>query len=406
MLCRAETNVLMQSPIRVMVDARMLIGRFSGVGRVVTRLVDALVEQDGIKVIALCGCEVYSPWTGRKDIEIVTSSFRRTHRTPCRRALWEETVLPRIIRRAGADVFHSTWNSGVPALCPVPSVLTIHDLIPWKNPKEHFATVRQRSCYRYAVRASARRASYVTTVSEHIKRQALDILYLNPRRVLTVPNGVVVPDSRTVEPDPPGPPYVLYVGGYEARKNIAAVFAAMRRYWERYDRALELRLTGFVGSLRGAAATAYRNLPGDAPVRFLGDINDQELERQYGSAQLLLMLSRDEGFGLPVLEAMAHGCPVVAAARAALPEVVGDAGLLVDPENADEISGAMRMLIANPDLRAKYVHRGRQRARTFSWKATASQMRAVYERVLGETDQSFAPPDHVREPASLGHTVA
>ena len=180
----------------------------------------------------------------------------------------------------------------------------------------------------------------------------------------------------------------------------------MRRYWERYDRALELRLTGLVGSLRGAAATAYRNLPGDVPVRFLGDIDDQELERQYASAQVLLMLSRDEGFGLPVLEAMAHGCPVVAAARAALPEVVGDAGLLVDPENADEISGAMRMLIANPDLRAKYVHRGRQRARTFSWEATASQMRAVYERMLGKIDQSFAPPDRVGEPASLGHTVA
>lgn len=396
----------MQSPLRVMVDARMLIGRFSGVGRVVTRLIDALAGQQGIKSVALCGCENYRPWTGRKDIEVVTSGFRRAHRTPCRRALWEETVLPRIIRRAGVDLFHATWNSGVPALCPVPSVLTVHDLIPWKNPKEHFPTIRQRSCYHRAVRASAKRASYVVTVSEYVKCQAVDVLHLDPQRVLTVPNGVAAPEGRRVQPDPAGPPYVLYVGGYEARKNISALFAVMHRYWERYDRTLELRLTGLVGSLRGAAATAYGNLPRGAPVRFLGDVSDDELERQYASAQVLLLLSRDEGFGLPVLEAMAHGCPVIAAARAALPEVVGDAGLLVDPENADEVSCAIRMLIANPDLRATYVHSGRQRARTFSWEAAASRMRSLYERVLGETERSFATPDRVGEPGSLAHTVA
>ncbi len=372
----------MKCPMRVMIDARMLIGRFSGVARVVTQLVDKLANQGEIEVVALCGREAYAPWVGRTDVEVMTSSFDRGDRTACRRALWEATVLPRIIRRARVDVFHATWNSGVPALCSVPSVLTIHDLIPWKDPRAHFTTARQRLFYQYAVRASARRASCVTTVSEHVRRQVIDTLHLRPERVVSIPNGVSIPSDKTTTLDPSTPPYALYVGGYESRKNVAAVFAAVQHYRQRYDPVLELHLTGNVGSLSGEAKEAYRSLSGDARIRFLGDVDDDELERQYASAGVLLMLSRDEGFGLPVLEAMAHGCPVIAAANAALPEVVGDAGVLVDPDNAEEVSNAMGVLVADPYRRAEYVRRGRQRASEFGWEVAASRMHALYECVL------------------------
>jgi alpha-1,3-rhamnosyl/mannosyltransferase len=380
-----------------MVDARMLIGRFSGVARVVTHLVDELAKQEGIRVVALCGREAYPGWAGRTDIEVITTSFDRRDRTACRRVIWEERRLPRILRQADVDLFHASWNSGVPLRCPVPSVLTIHDLIPWHDPTAHFATTRERLCHRYAVRSSVRRATMVTTVSEYVRRQVLDTLPVSPERVRRVPNGVRPPEAdasngansatddivRVCHQQNEGSPYVLYVGGLERRKNLEAVFGAMQAYWTRFDPELHLRLTGHAEGLSPDAAHAYAPMRANPRVHFLGDPDDGQLAQQYSGAQALLLLSRDEGFGLPVLEAMAHGCPVVAADRASLPEVCGDAGFLVEPDSVDEVVCAMRTLITDEARRAECIRQGRWRAATFGWASTAARMRETYEEVCG-----------------------
>jgi glycosyltransferase involved in cell wall biosynthesis len=184
------------------------------------------------------------------------------------------------------------------------------------------------------------------------------------------------------------PPYALYVGGHEPRKNVAGLFRAMRRYWERFDKALELRLTGDRTSLCPEAAEVYERLADKSRVRFLRNVDDAELARHYADAQVLLMLSRDEGFGLPALEAMAHGCPVVAASSASLPEVVGDAGLLVDPDDADAVCDAVRLLVTSSAARGEFLERGRLRARAFGWDKTARRMREIYERVAHEPIRS------------------
>jgi len=392
--------VLMTTRLRVMIDARMLIGRFSGVARVVTRLIDALARREDIAVTALCGDQVFPDWQGRRDMQIVSSSFGRRDRTPARRYLWEETHLRKIIRRAGVDVFHATWNSGVPARCPAATVLTVHDLIPWRNPSEHFTTAAQRFFHRRAVRSSIRRADLITTVSEYVRGQVLDTFGIDPSRIVTVPNGVDMPttpdlseSTRAAGLSPRGAapgngvppavgPYVLYVGGHERRKNVAAVFAAMRSYWRRFDATLELRLTGGRESLCPEAARACEQLPGDSPLRFLGSPNDVELTRLYSGASALLMLSHDEGFGLPALEAMAHGCPVIAANNASLPEVVGDAGVLVQPENVEQIAETIHRLMTDAALRRELTERGLKRARNFSWTATAEGVLSAYQAAL------------------------
>jgi len=377
--------------LRIMIDARMLVGRFSGVSRVVTRLVDELAKRDDVRVVALCGSEPYAPWSLRDDIELVASTFGRSDRTACRRLLWEETELPAIIRRAGVDLFHAMWNSGIPIRCPVPAVLTIHDLIPWHNPTEHFTSLTQRVCYRYGMRASARRAARVTTVSEYVRREVLDRLLLGALRVVAIPNGVNCPGTPAVPRRIEDRPYVLYVGGHEPRKNVAGVFRALERYWERFDASLELRLTGTVASLTADAKVAFGSLPAEAPVRFLGDPSDEELGRQYASAEALLLLSRDEGFGLPALEAMAHGCPVIAAAQASLPEVVGDAGILVNPDNPTAISDAIDRLRTSPHDRAELVRRGLARVQAFSWETMAECMYGLYRSVLRGSVPSQVP---------------
>ncbi|MCH7840451.1 MAG: glycosyltransferase family 4 protein [Planctomycetes bacterium] len=397
----AETDRMMPHPLRVLIDARMLIGRFSGVSRFVTRLVDELARRDDLRVVVLCSREVPPAWTDRKDIEILPSDFGRSHRTAARRLRWEEMKLRGYIRSAQVDVVHATWNTGVPPRCPVPSVLTIHDLIPWHRPKHYFTTSWQRWCYSYAVRASARRARCITTVSQYVRRDVLNTLRVQPDRVVTVPNGVNLPensefkkmDSESVAPCWPSTlepsPFVLYVGGHEQRKNVAGVFRALRRYEERYDTSPTLRLTGTVGALCPAAACEYERMNPER-VQFLGEPDDHALGKLYASAGLLLMTSYDEGFGLPVLEAMAHGCPVVAASRAALPEVVGDAGLLVDPDDPDAVTHAMHRVLTDSVLRRRLIARGLTRAQSFTWGAVADRMINLYHRVLHESSQTPA----------------
>ncbi len=386
MLSGTEIGLMMVSPLRVMIDARMLIGRFSGVSRFVTRLVDELAKRDDVEVVALCGKEVFPAWRDRRNIEVIRSDFGRRHRTALKRLSWEETRLRGFIRSARVDIFHATWNTGVPARCTVPTVLTIHDLIPWHDPKRYFATSMQRWCYRYSVRASASRASCITTVSDYVRRDVLNELGLPPEKVAAVPNGVDMPNLQSPIPNLKSPianpPFVLYVGGHETRKNVAGLFEAMRRYWEQFGSTLELRLTGEASSLSQEAAQAYRRLPNKERVCFLGHVDDAELTRQYFAANMLLILSRDEGFGLPVVEAMAHGCPVVAASRAALPEVIGDAGLLVDPEDLDAVVRAIHLLLTDSGLRQRLIELGRGRAQSFTWRAAADRLKSLYDRAL------------------------
>jgi len=383
----------MPRPLRIMIDARMLLGRFSGVARVVTRLVDALACRDDMRIVALCGDEAYAPWTTTTDIDILVSDFTRRDRSPLRRMLWEETRLRRWIRLAGVDLFHATWNQGIPPRCPVPTILTIHDLIPWQNTDANESSRLQSACYRYAIRASARRATHVTTVSQFTRKQVLERLRVERDRVRVVPNGVDAP-SVPADLEPESSPYVLYVGGHEDRKNVETVLAAMESYWARFDSHLELHLTGRAESLTPRAAEVHRrirNADQDAPIRFLGAPDDMELARQYASAGALLLLSRAEGFGLPALEAMAYGCPVIAARAGALPEVVADAGLLVEPDNAQSVADAIRSVLALRHLARRLSRSGRDRAALFSWERAADAYRGLYHAVAPTSVNSIFP---------------
>jgi len=379
----------------------MLIGRFSGVSRFVTRLVDELARRKDVRVVALCSQVVPSAWADRTDIEIIPSDFGRSHRTAAMRLRWEELKLRGYIRSTQVDVLHATWNTGVPPRCPVPSVLTIHDLIPWHRPKHYFATSWQRWCYNYAVRASARRASCITTVSQYVRRDVLNTLRVQPYRVVTVPNGVNLAEnsdfkkmtSESIGPSWPftrdSSPLVLYVGGHEERKNVAGIFRALRRYEQRYGSAPTLRLTGTAEALCPTAACEYSRM-NPRRVHFLGEPDDDSLGKLYASADLLLMASYDEGFGLPVLEAMAHGCPVVAASRAALPEVVGDAGWLVDPDDLDAVTHAMHRVLTDSALRQRFIAQGFKRAQSFTWGAVADRMINQYDHALHQPSRTRA----------------
>lgn len=377
-----EAPLTMQHPFRVLIDARMLIGRFSGISRYVTRLVDQYCKHKKIEVVTLCGQQVPEIWQSRKDIECVTTNFQASDRSAEKRLRWERKHLRKYIHQANVEVYHATWNSGIPSFCPVPSILTIHDLIPWHEPDLYFATSRQYKCYRQAIHSSAKRAARVVTVSHYSREDILSLLRLKKQKVVVVHNGVDFPKDGSVSFDPNTIPYALYVGGHQARKNVETLFKVMQYYWTKFDPSLELRLTGTIQSLTPEARREFHTLTNPERIHFLGCIDDQELSRQYTSAKCLLMMSRNEGFGLPVLEAMAHGCPIIASNTTSLPEVVGEAGILVSPDDFVSAADHLNRLFTHHHIWTDLVQKGSNRAKSFQWSSTADQTQSLYESII------------------------
>ena len=279
-------------------------------------------------------------------------------RTPVQelRMLW---ALPRLLRRVGASLAHTQY--AVPFRCPCPAVVTIHDLSFEREPS--LMPLKDRVVFRRVVPRAAKRAERILTVSERTKRDLVELYAIAPSKVVVTPNGVDAAFAPGNGRSPGG--YVLAVGAVQARKNqLAAVDAAA---------AVGLPLV-VVGPIRDESLAAELRGRG-ADVR--GYVTQDELAELYRGAACLVQPSRFEGFGLPVLEAMASGTPVAMIDEPALREVAGDAAVVVAEH---ELAEGLRQALADRDrLRAA----GLERAREFSWRVTAERTLEVYVRALG-----------------------
>ncbi|AFZ66504.1 glycosyltransferase family 4 protein [Deinococcus peraridilitoris] len=241
---------------------------------------------------------------------------------------------------------------------------TIHDLIHLRVPAE--STRTKRLYYQRVVRPAVRMASRVFTVSEFSRREIITWAGVPEHQVVNVHNGV----SRALSPHGAkhrqDRPYVLYVGNRKPHKNIPRLLEA---FAHRYARDVTLVLTGDADAETEAHLARLR-LRGD--VQFAGSLCDQALARYYRGALALVMPSLYEGFGLPPLEAMACGTPVVTSHATSLPEVVGDAALTFDPRNTDDLTHALDRVLGDAALRAALRERGLRRAQHFSWDRTAN----------------------------------
>ena len=254
----------------------------------------------------------------------------------------------------------------VPVVSARPLVITIHDLIHIQFPA--FATFGRRLYYRFLVRPTAARAVCVLTGSEYSRTQILKWSGLPEARVVNISYGVESifhPDGPRYEP---GYPYILYVGNFRAHKNLNRLFAAFAQV---DHPELQLILTG---DKTPELAARLQALKLQGRVQFAGTISDEVLSRLYRGATSLMLPSLLEGFGLPALEAIACGTPVIASRTTALPEVVADAGVLIDPLDIDDMRRAIERVIGNADLRRRMRSAGLARARQFSWNCVAERV--------------------------------
>jgi len=264
------------------------------------------------------------------------------------------------VNHSAADLF---WSPGFmpPAMCRIPYVVTIHDLI-----HLHYGTVLHRLYYNQIIRKLLHNAATVLTDSAYSRDEILEWSGLSPDLVSVIPLAVSPVFSAVGEVYDPGYPYILYVGNRRIYKNIHRLIKAFGMGCRNSDVRLALSGTADPELLDLAKQVGIADR-----IVFLGRIDEELLPALYRGALAVAYVSLYEGFGLPPLEAMACGTPVLSSNVTSLPEVVGDAGLMVDPLDVEQIADGLTRVTEDATLRAELVKRGLERIKLFSWEACA-----------------------------------
>lgn len=350
--------------LRILLDYRPALRQRTGVGEYAHQMASALARRADEADVTLFS----SSWKDRLDPTAVPRAATVDARIPVRvlNLLWHRLGWPPVeLFRVRPDV---VWSLH-PLLMPsrVARVVSIFDLYFLDHPSQTAREVRRD--YASLVAAHASRADAIITSSESTRSLIETRLGIARERVAVCYPGA--PPWRVRE-EPSGGP-ILHMGTIEPRKNVRALIRAY----------LALAATADVPPLVLAGRVAMPVddlLPPETPerlrsrVRFRGYVADEERLRLYREASMLVVPSADEGFGIPALEAMTIGCPVIAAARGSLPEVIGDAGLLVDADDAGGLADAMRRVLTDETLRREMAARGVARSRAFDWDASARRL--------------------------------
>jgi glycosyltransferase involved in cell wall biosynthesis len=372
---------------RVAFDAR-LMGDF-GYGTYIRNLIRAMAELERDLEFVLIVKPGAAEELGQLPANFRIEEYAKTHSPQV-----EQILFPLYLRSLGADLVHIPINR-VPVLMPRPYVVTIHDM---SSLVFDYGSETRDRLHLWRFRRGLMRASRVIAVSGATRRDVLNLMNLPPEHVLKIYNAID-PGFLALETDARKRqevldryqihyPYILYAGSVNPRKNVARIVEAMallRQDLGSHPKYKDLRLViiGDQISKYPALRRAVHQSRVSDLVRFLGFVKREELKVFYQGAEAFVFPSLYEGFGLPPLEAMALGTPVVASGVSALPEVVGDAAMIVKPENVFDIARGVREVLLDESLRADLIAKGHEQVKRFSWYDTARQVLDMYRDVLG-----------------------
>ena len=362
--------------MRILIDYRPALVQRTGVGEYTHELARAMLPQlpagDRLTLFS-------SSWSDRLEAGRLPGASVVDVRVPVRalNLAWHRLEWPPVERFSGpVDIAHSMHPLLMPARGAA-QVVTIYDLFFLENASGTATEIRRD--YPSLAASHARRADLVVVISEYTAAEVRRKLGVPEGRIVLCPPGAPSWEPRRTTP-PSGP--VLFIGSPERRKNVPGLLRAYGRLRERWPDAPKLVLAGRTPDRGSEIQALIRRPPCYPHVRHLGYVSDGQRQQLYREASLLVVPSLDEGFGMPALEAMTVGLPVVAANRGALPEVIGDGGLLVDPTDEDGLADAMFRMLTTPSLAEACVARGFARSRLYTWEASAATLLRGYGDAL------------------------
>ena len=380
--------------LRIVIDVRHL--KDFGFGTYIRNLIRALADLDSVNHYQLIAQkkDLHDLAGFPSNFEIVT--YDRTDED------WRDQIsFPLFLRKLSADLYHIPLNN-VPLFMPKPYVVTVHDLssLMFDHPQD-----ARNSYHLYRFRRGILRADRVIAVSGATRRDLQSLLNIPASRIRKIYNAIdskfmahaVAADARAAGPEAEALerrrileryqinyPFLLYAGTIRPQKNVARLveaFAVVRGELESHERYKDLRLL-IIGddlSKYPAVRRAVIQTRSEQSVRFLGFVPLDTLRIFYSSAEAFVFPSLYEGFGLPPLEAMASGTAVITSSVSSLPEVVGDAALIVNPENVFDIARGIREVLLDDSLRRSLIERGFERLKMFRWEQTAKEVLETYE---------------------------
>jgi glycosyltransferase involved in cell wall biosynthesis len=387
-----------QRPVRIGINSFFLQKPATGTGQYLINLLKGLDEVDRDNDYVLLSprlrhaYSVYWPELSERrfqNVEVATKLARAGENLE--KLWWEQVGLVQLARSESVDILHCPYFAG-PIVSPFPRVITIHDVIPYVLPE--YAWRKISHLYVWLVSLAAKRADAIIAVSECSRRDIERTLRIPAERIHVILNAVdesfkPLTDSWHLaavrERYSIGERYLLYVGGFDLRKNvprlIRAYAALPSELRQEYQLVIAGRLHLLGHPLYPDPRPLVRELGLEDQVVFTGQIREQDKAPLYSGCTIFVFPSLYEGFGLPVLEAMACGAAVITSNVSALPEVVGDTGVLVDPKDDRALTEAMAALLANPARRAELGRRARERSQQFTWRQVAEKTLAVYREI-------------------------
>jgi glycosyltransferase involved in cell wall biosynthesis len=374
--------------LRIAIDAHAVGAKLGGNESYAVNLIEALAQIDSANhyTIYITTAEARERFQGRWP------NFKVRATLPHTPLIRIPLTLSAELRKNPVDVLHVQFTA--PPFCPCPVVVSIHDLS-FEHLPQTFKR-RSRTQLRLTVRHSARRAARIISLSEHGRRDIIETYGITAERVSAIPlaapaHFAPVHDNRElqrvrhnygIDGD-----YILTVGSIQPRKNLARLvqaYASLRGN-KSADKLPKLVLVGKSGWLYDETLRALKETGVADTVVLTGYVPQEDLPALYSGALCFVYPSYFEGFGLPPLEAMKCGAPVIVGNKTSLPEVVGDAALTVDPFDVEAIASAMQRVIESPALREELSIKGQARAETFDWRETARKTLAIYQEVAQET---------------------
>lgn len=372
----------MSNPLKIAYDARSLFAGGTGDVTYFRSLLSALAAQEPASSFTL-----YGRHSDRERAALAAQHPNiSTREVPFPIGwLWNQGALVPHLRRDGMQLLHSQYL--LPPRVPCPAIVTIHDitfrLFPqWFPP---------RACriMNVLIPLAARTATHIITGSQCSKNDIIKYFGVSEEKITVTPYAAAAQFRPLLREEAQAyivsrypalaAPYLIGIGLRGVRKNVGVVLGAIKmlREQKRWPHGTILALAGSEEHFPAKELAPVRDV-----VRFLGFVPDEELPALYGAAQASVYPSLYEGFGLPPLEAMACGCPVLCSDSASLPEVVGDAGILLSPQDCEAWANSLSEVLNNVDLRDSLKQRGLYRAHDFSWERTARQTREVYRHVI------------------------